>query len=42
MVGVDEPFEEPKSPGLVVDTVARGEDACFEDIRRFLAQKGVL
>jgi adenylylsulfate kinase len=42
MIGLDEPFEEPRSPDLVVDTGRRGEDECLEDIARYLSAQGVL
>lgn len=42
MIGIDEPFEEPRTPDLVVDTVGQTEDECLRRILAFLAEKKVL
>jgi adenylylsulfate kinase len=42
MIGVDEPFEVPASPDLVVDTGRLSENDCFDEILRFLGTKGIL
>jgi adenylylsulfate kinase len=39
--GVDDPFEEPLSPDLVVDTSERSVAACVQQVLRFLAGRGV-
>jgi adenylylsulfate kinase len=41
MIGIDEPFEEPASPDLVVETGARGVDDCLDQILRFLADRRI-
>ncbi|MBI4370964.1 MAG: adenylyl-sulfate kinase [Elusimicrobia bacterium] len=42
MIGVDAPFEEPRSPDLAVDTGRLSEDDSFAEILRFLGEKGLL
>jgi adenylyl-sulfate kinase len=39
--GVDDPFEEPLSPDLVVDTSEKSVSACTQQVLKFLESRGV-
>lgn len=42
MTGIDDPYEPPRSPDVVLQTTDADADTCADDVERFLEKKGLL
>jgi adenylylsulfate kinase-like enzyme len=42
LTGVDDPYEQPSSPDIVMQTIDRDADACAHQIERLLEGKGFI
>lgn len=42
MTGIDDPYERPGSPDIVLDTVGRSPDECVDQIEQVLAQRRLI
>ena len=42
LIGLDDPYEAPRNPDLILDTDTESQEESFQNLQNFLAHKGIL